>query len=194
MIGYLLFFMIFASAVFSIITENVTSLCDAAVASGQNAVELCLSIAGAMAVWGGVMRVAEVSGLTEKLTKILSPMLSKIFRGIDKNSYTLQKIAMNVSANLLGLGNAATPLGISAMKSLAEEEKTNLATKNMTLLMVLNSCSVQIIPTTVAALRQAAGSRSPMEILPCVLIVSLCSLAIAMAAAEILYIGGRREN
>lgn len=191
MIGYLLFFLIFVSVVSSILTGTVSSLTDAVINSGSDAVTLVLSLAGAMAVWGGVMKVAERSGLTEILTKTLRPLLRLLFRGIDKNSAVMRAIAMNVSANLLGLGNAATPIGITAMKSLAEEEGSETATRNMSVLAVMNSCSVQIIPTTVAALRAASGSASPMEIFPCVIAVSICSLFAALIVVELLYIGDR---
>ena len=192
MIGYLLFFMILAATIFSMSAQNMPNLSNAVIAAGSDAVSLCLSLAGAMAVWGGIMKVAERSGLTEKLTRALRPVIGIIFRGIDKNSPALGAIAMNLAANLLGLGNAATPLGIEAMKLLKREENSETATRNMAMLAVMNCCSAEIIPTTVAAMRASCGSAAPMEILPCVAVVSLCSLAAAMLTAEALYIGRKK--
>ncbi len=193
MIGIMLVFLIFASVVFSFASGSAQELSSALISSGGEAVALMLDLAGAMAVWGGVMRVAERSGLTEKLTALLKPPLKLIFRGLDKNSPALSAIAMNMTANLLGLGNASTPLGIDAMKKLELEEKPNgVATLNMIKLAVMNCCSVEIIPATVAALRAEAGSSDPMEIFPCVILVSVCSLAAALTVAEIFGIGDRK--
>lgn len=187
MIGYLLFFMIFTSAVFSVIFGSSAEVSSAVISSGGDAVSLVLTLVGSMAVWGGIMRIAEKSGLTELLTKALRPLLKLLFRGLREDSKALRAIAMNMSANLLGLGNAATPLGIEAMRELEKEENAgSRATKNMVLLAVMNACSVEILPTTVAALRLKAGSASPMEILPCVIFVSVCSLAVAVVMVEVL--------
>ena len=187
MIGYLLSFIIFASSVFAIISGNSAEVSSAVLGSGSDAVSLVLTLVGSMAVWGGIMRIAEKSGLTELLTKALKPVLRLLFRGLDDDSKAFRAIAMNMSANILGLGNAATPLGIEAMRELEKEEHAgSRATKNMVLLAVMNACSVEILPTTVAALRLKAGSASPMEILPCVIFTSVCSLAVAVLMVEVL--------
>ena len=187
MIGYLLSFLIFASVWFAIMSGSSAEVSSAVITSGADAVSLVLTLAGSMAVWGGIMKIAEKSGLTEMLTKALRPALKLLFRGLSDDSKALRAIAMNMSANLLGLGNAATPLGIEAMRELEIEEKPEgRATKNMVLLAVMNACSVEILPTTVAALRAQSGSVSPMEILPCVIFVSVCSLAVAVIVVEVL--------
>lgn len=186
MIGYLLFFMIFVSAAFSVLTGSAAEVSGAVIGSGSDAVSLVLTLIGSMAVWGGIMRIAEKSGLTELLTKALKPMLKLLFRGLRDDSKALRAIAANMTANLLGLGNAATPLGIEAMRELEKEENAGeRATKNMVLLAVMNACSVEILPTTVAALRLKSGSASPMEILPCVIFTSVCSLAVAILMVEV---------
>lgn len=195
MIGYLLSFMIFGSVIFAIFSGSAPEVSGAVIQSGSDAVSLVLTLAGTMAVWGGVMKIAERSGLTEKLTKILKPILRFIFRGLKRDSAALGIIAMNMTANLLGLGNAATPLGIEAMKALEREEDADgVASLNMIKLAVMNACSVELVPTTVAALRAGAGSSAPMEILPCVLLVSLGSLAVALTVAEVLNIGAKNEH
>lgn len=194
MIGFLLVFMIFASVVYAALSGSVESVSSAVISGGGDAVELVLSLAGTMAVWGGIMRVAERSGLTDSLVKVLKPPLRLIFRGLKKNSAALSAIAMNFTANLLGLGNAATPLGIEAMQLLEQEEKPKeRASPNMVKLAVMNACSVEIIPATVAALRAGAGSAAPMDILPCVLLTSVCSLSAALLVAEVLERGDRND-
>ncbi|MBQ8396478.1 MAG: spore maturation protein A, partial [Oscillospiraceae bacterium] len=120
------------------------------------------------------------------ISRLMMPILVRLFKGLDKNSRAMQAIAMNITANLFGLGNAATPLGIEAMKRLEQEEKTGeVASKNMILFAVLNTSSVELIPATVATLRLAYGSREPMVILPCVLLVSLMSVAVCITLVNI---------
>lgn len=181
MINYILAGMILLSCVYGIISNDAASLSNAVISSGQTAVELILSIIGAMATWGGIMKIAQRSGLTDKITKLISPFLRLIFRGLDQGSEAFKAIAMNVAANIFGLGNAATPLGIEAMRALEKEENCGeTASRNMILLAVVNTSSVELIPTTVAALRLARGSSAPLDILPCVLTVSLLSLAVSV--------------
>lgn len=194
MIGYLLSFIILGSVVYSVFAGTPAEISNAVISSGADAVSLVLTLAGSMAVWGGIMKIAERSGITDGLTKILRPFLKLIFRGLKKDSEALRAIAMNVSANLMGLGNAATPLGIEAMRALEREENPGeVASLNMIKLAVMNACSAEIIPATVAALRAEAGSSAPLEILPCVLLVSFASLAVALTVAEVLNIGRKNE-
>ncbi len=194
MIGILLFSIIFASVIYSAAAGTAPEVSTAALSAGEEAVSLTLTLAGAMAVWGGVMKIAERSGLTEHLTNILKPILRLIFRGLKKDSPALRAIAMNMSANILGLGNAATPLGIEAMKRLEQEESPGeAASQNMIRLAVMNACSLEIFPATVAVMRSRAGSRAPTEIIPCVIFVSFASLAAALAVAEIFNASGGKK-
>lgn len=177
MISILLGAIITISCIYGFLNGNADELSNAVITSGQTAVELVLTIIGSMATWGGVMKIAQKSGITDKVTKLISPFLKLIFKGLDTGSEAFKAIAMNTAANLFGLGNAATPLGISAMRELEKlEGEKSYATKNMMLLAVLNTSSIELIPTTVATLRLAHGSVSPLEILPCVLAVSILSL------------------
>ena len=165
MINYILFFIILFSCGYSIVTGSIDDVSNAALSSGTTAVTLILAIIGSMATWGGIMRVAQESGLTDKITKLISPILKRIFKGVDEKSAAFKAIAMNISANIFGLGNAATPLGIEAMRALEADEKCgDTASRNMILLAVFNTSSIEIIPTTVAALRIAHGSSSPLDI------------------------------
>ena len=131
------------------------------------------------------MRIAQDSGLTEKISRLLQPVISFLFRGIQKGSEAVRLIAMNMTANLLGLGNASTPLGISAMRDRAKEAPKGVASDHMIFLPVLNTASIQLIPTTAAMLRLRHGAESPFDILPAVLIVSLVSCVSALFTARL---------
>lgn len=195
MINYILCAIIAISCVYAFLNGGIDAVSNAAINSGETAVGLLLSIIGAMATWGGVMRVAQSAGLSDKLTKLISPLLKKIFRGLDSDSPALKAIAMNIAANMFGLGNAATPLGIEAMRSLEKEEGVkSIASRNMIILTLFNTSSIELIPTTVATLRLAHGSRSPLEILPCVLLVSIASLTLSIMFADLFEIKGRNKK
>lgn len=175
------------SAVLGAIEGNMSEVSSAALNSCVEAVELCIYLTGGMCMWGGIMRVAEKSGITDTLAKLFKPFLKHLFKGLDTSGKAFHAICMNITANLLGLGNAATPLGLEAMKRLEEEEGENEVTsKNMVLFVVLNTASITIIPTTAVSLRLKHGSEMPMEILPCVLITSACALIAGLVTAVIL--------
>lgn len=188
MMKYVIGGMIILSAVFSFFTGNADRLTDAMLTECNSAVTLAITLCGIICLWSGIMRVAQDSGLTLLLARLFTPLLSKLFKGIDKGGKAMQYIVLNLTANILGLGNASTPFGIAAMKELEKEEKTeDTASRNMVIFTVMNTASLQIIPTTVAALRLSHGSHAPMEILPCVWISSVCALAAAVLAACVLY-------
>lgn len=174
------------------LTGNLPAVSSSVLESAGGAVTLAITLCGIMCLWSGLMKVAEESGAVRLISALLSPVLSLLFRGLEKGGRAMQLISMNLSANILGLGNATTPLGIRAMEAIQEEEAGlrgtpgETASDNMILLTVLNTASLQIIPATAAALRAAQGAARPMEILPCVWIVSAYSLAIAVGAAKLM--------
>ncbi|MCL2018978.1 MAG: spore maturation protein A [Oscillospiraceae bacterium] len=175
------------SLVFAILNRDVAAVSEAALSEAQNAVTLCLTLCGVICLWSGIMRVAQTAGLTELLAGAFKPLLIRLFKGIDPNGRAIGYIVLNISANLLGLGNASTPFGIAAMRELEKEESEGEhATNNMVLFVVLNTASLQLIPTTAAALRLKNGSAAPMEILPCVWITSLAALTVSLSVAKIL--------
>lgn len=178
--------LLIASAVLGAIEGNMPEVSSAALNSCVEAVELCIYLTGGMCMWGGIMRVAEKSGITDTIAKIFKPFLKHLFKGLDTNGKAFHAICMNITANLLGLGNAATPLGLEAMKRLEEEEGENeITSRNMVLFVVLNTASITLIPTTAASLRLKHGSEMPMEILPCVLITSACALIAGLVTAVV---------
>lgn len=144
-----------------------------------SALEVFMTIMTMMCLWGGVSKIAERSGITEKLSKLLYPLLKLLFPDLDKTSESLRCISMNMTANILGLGNAATPLGLQAMRALKEESGDGIyATKEMIMFVVINTASIQIIPTTVAIMRNNYGSQDPMGIIGQVWIASIASFIV----------------
>lgn len=176
--------MILFSVICGIISGKSAEVSDAAINSCVEAVELFLYLIGGMCMWGGLMKVAEKSHLTDKLAAAFRPFARLIFKDLDLNGKAFHAICLNVTANMLGLGNAATPLGIEVMKALETEENANgTATRNMIVFSVLNTASITILPTTAASLRSKHGSAAPMEIFPCVIITSVIALAAGLVSA-----------
>lgn len=185
-----------AAIVCGILTGRLAEVSAAVLESASGAVTLALTLCGAMALWSGLMKVAEEAGAVKAMSALLSPVVGVLFRGLEKGGRAAQLICMNLSANILGLGNATTPLGISAMEAIQQEEGISgeTASDNMIMLTVLNTASLQLIPATAAALMTAHGATRPMEILPCVWIVSAYSLAAAVGAAKLLGRFSRRKK
>lgn len=173
--------MIIISIVFGLVTGRIADVSNSAIYSGKNTIELFIILLGSMAMWGGLMRIAEKSGITDYIAYLFKPVAKLLFKGINPNGKAFKAITMNITANMLGLGNAATPLGMEAMHQLELEEKTtDTASRNMIMFTVLNTASIQIIPATIATLRLAHGSKNPMEIMPAILIVSAISVTVGI--------------
>ena len=186
------------SLIFAAFGGQMGEMTSAVLAKSGEAVELVISLCGVICLWSGVMRVAQRAGILEKLARILSPIVSFLFKGVKKGGKAAGLITMNIAANILGLGNASTPLGIAAMKAIAEEDasfKGDIAADDMIMLAVLNTASLQIVPTTAAALRAANGAEKPFDILPCVWIVSVYSVVLVVAATKVMcFIQSKRSN
>ena len=157
----------------------------AAVEGAQAAVELCVSIAGMLCLWTGVMEIMRRSGLAEGLSRLLRPVLSALFPQVSGDRGVMDSISANVSANLLGLGNAATPLGLEAARRLGRASP-GVASDSLCMLVVCNTASLQLIPTTVASVRAAAGCQAPFDILPAVWLASALSVAAGVLACKLL--------
>ncbi len=169
--------MIALSLLFGLLNGQLSAVSEAALNESVGAVELVIKLCGGMCLWSGLMKVAQRSGLTDRIAKWMSPILRPLFRDVPSGSRAFELISMNMTASLLGLGNAVTPLGIAAMRELeGYNPKASRASDSMVMFVVLNTASLQIIPTTTAMLRLAAGSGAPMEILPAVWVASLCSV------------------
>ncbi len=186
MLTFIFALLIIGSFIASVITGSTRELTEAVLTEPVNAVELCIYLCGGMCFWGGLMRVAEKSGLTEKLAAVFAVLIGGLFKGIDKQGRAFKAICMNITANLLGLGNAATPFGIEAMKALAEEEKAgDTATPSMIIFTVINTASLTLIPSTALSLRMKYGSADPLEIVPAVWITSAAALLVSVTAAVV---------
>lgn len=184
--------LVLISIVFSIMHATVADTAVAVFSAAQEAVELTLKMLGMFCFWDGIMEIAQRGGVTDCIQKMLTPLLNLLFPNHKNDDTVKSAIAMNMTANILGLGNAATPLGLEAMRRLkANERCKDTATNDMIRFVVLNTASIRFIPTTVAMLRFEAGSASPMEILPVSAIVSLLScsvgLLICRAAERVLH-------
>ncbi len=189
MMKWVMAVMLTAAVICGAVTGRMNEVSESFLSECTSAVELCISLAGIICLWSGVMRVAQKSGITESLARLFSPVLGKLFKGLKKGGKAMQYITLNLTANILGLGNASTPLGLAAMREIEAEERSTSpkkASHNMIILTVMNTASLQLIPTTVSALRLQAGSENPMEILPCVWIVSICALTAALLGAGFL--------
>lgn len=179
------------SLLFGCATGQLSAVSAAALTGAQSAVELCLSMAGAICLWSGVMTLMDRCGLSEKLAALLRPLLRRILPNASRDSETLAALSANVSANLLGLGNAATPLGIRAATRMAQG-CGGVASDELCRLVVLNTASIQLLPTTVAAVRSAHGCAAPFDILPAVWLSSVLSVSAGLLAARVLQAIWRR--
>lgn len=177
--------MIFISFFAAFLTGNMNSTVKALLDSGTAAVSFIISIGGIMAMWSGIMAIAEKSGLTDLISCLLSPFIRFLFRGVRRGSAAEKAISMNITANFLGLANAATPLGIKAMKELNSMNNSSDASDDMCILAVLNSASVQLIPSTLIAIRSACGAADPGEIILPIWIASALTAASGIAAAKL---------
>ena len=184
MMNYLWVVFLVFSFVSAILTGNMAKLSNGITESGETAVSLIITLLGSFTPWGGIMNIAEKSGITDKVSFVLSPVLKRLF--FSSSDDTRKAISMNITANLLGLGNAATPLGIEAMKRLSRENGGGtVAGNNMVLFVVMNTAAMRILPTTVALLRQEYGSENPMEIFIPAMLTSICALAVGITAVKL---------
>ena len=165
-------------------TGRGPEVASAAMEGARAAVDLCVSIAGMLCLWSGVMEVMRRSGLSEQLSRLLRPVLGRLFPEAAGDRRIMDALAANVSANLLGLGSAATPLGLEAARRLAQASP-GVASDSLCMLVVCNTASIQLIPTTVASVRAAEGCAAPFDILPAVWLASALSVGVGILACKI---------
>lgn len=170
----------------SLITHQGPALASSVLTGAQAGVTLSISMTGAMCLWTGVSRLMEVAGIMDMLSRLLRPLLSRLFPGTRRDPALARDLSANVCANFLGLGNAATPMGIRAVQRMKQAGRQDMATDEMCRLIVLNTASIQLIPTNVAAVRSALGCGAPFDILPMVWITSLCSASAGLLAAWVM--------
>lgn len=194
MINYLWATFFIVGILYSFLTGRVETINNEIIASASNSIDVCLKLIPMMCLWMGLMNIAINSGLISIVTKKISPVVRKIFPDIPQNHQSLTLISSNIVMNMLGLGNAATPFGLKAMKSLQElNEKKDEATRSMITFLVINTASVTIIPTTVISFRIINGSTNPTEIVLASIITSFCSCVLGLIIDRFFYII-RREK
>lgn len=153
----------------------------------KSAVELCITLLGTMCLWNGIMKIACKTSIVKKLTKVLTPIMKKLFPDIKRQDKVHEEISMNIIANIMGLGNAATPLGLKAMKSMQKvnNDKKRLS-NSMAIFIVLNTASIQLIPTTVIAIRSSLKSNNPTAMIVPIWIATIFAAISAIGLAKIL--------
>lgn len=167
----------------ALLNGTAHSLAAAIPQGAQAGVTLGISLAGSLCLWSGLGRVMEKAGITCLLSKLIAPLLHRIFPSTKEDAALSGYLSGNICANFLGLGNAATPMGIRAVQRMAERQKAGIASDEMCRLIVLNTASIQLIPANVAAVRASLGCAAPFDILPAVWVTSLCSASLGVAAA-----------
>ncbi len=187
MVNIIWVFMILIGIMVAFWNGKLELVTQAALDSAKSAVELSIGLIGVYALWLGIMKIAEESGLVEGISRRMRGVMRLLFPDIPARSNAIGSVTMNLVANMLGLGNAATPLGLKAMQDLQQiNRQKDRATNAMCMFLVINTASVQIIPTTVIAIRSSAGSANPAEIVGTAFVSTLSSAVIGIIAARIL--------
>ncbi len=176
--------MIALAIVCALLTGQGEAVAAAALEGASAGVELCLSMAGVLCLWMGVMEAMRRSGLARGLSRLLRPVLGRLYPEFAQDRTVMDAVSANVSANLLGLGNAATPLGLEAARQMARYSP-GVASDSLCMLVVCNTASIELIPTTVAGIRAAAGCATPFDILPAVWLASAASVTAGIGAAKL---------
>lgn len=177
------------SLLYAIYAGNASVLASGCIQGAQAGVALAIALSGSLCLWSGVGNLMTKTGITDILSRLFRPLLRCLFPSTRTDPLLAQTLSANICANLLGLGNAATPMGIASAKLL---QRDGIATDELCRLIVLNTASIQLIPTNVAAVRAALGCATPFDILPAVWITSLCSASLGVTAAILLGRGLRK--
>jgi len=190
MFGYIWVGMIIFSLIVGLFSGNGEAVALAAAEGAQSGVTMTLELLGIIAFWNGIMKIAEEGGIINILSRVIKPVYKCFFKGIPIDGKAGKNILMNITANILGLGNAATPFGIKAMQELGKTAG-GIATNEMIMFLVFNTASIQLIPTTVISMRAASGSGAPSEIIIPVWIVSVTALTVGIITAKLFGYGGK---
>lgn len=194
MMNYLWVGMVLMACVTACLTGRTAELAAAVTDGAGQAVTLCISLAGMMGLWSGILELMQQSGLCKRITAVLCPVLRLLFRRAAKEDRTMERIAANVTANLLGLSNAATPIGLQAADRLYQLYDRKGTPDEVLQFIILNTTSIQLIPTTVAAVRASLGAAQPFDIMPAVWGASIFSVITGMAAAKLFACFGPKEQ
>lgn len=183
--NYIWGFMMIISIITAAATGKTDETVNAVFEGAQTAVSTLIGLAGVMCFWTGIMKITEKSGISEFICKIISPLVKRLFPGSGEKAR--EYISMNITANMLGMGNAATPMGMLAAEQLdIENNGSKYPSVNLCMLVVLNTTSFQLIPSTIIALRSAAGSENPVSIIAPVWLASLCAVAVGVLSVKLM--------
>lgn len=178
---------IIVSFAYAILTGNVENVNNSIFESAENTVSLCITLLGTLCLWNGIMEIATSTNLIKKLTRILKPVIKFLFPEIKRDSKAEEEISLNMITNILGLGNAATPIGLKAMRTMQDENKQKDTLSNsMVMFIVINTASLQLIPTTVIAIRTSLESNNPTEIIFPVWIATIIAAVTAITITKVL--------
>lgn len=187
MLNYIWVIIMIISILSSVITGNQSSINSSILDGATEAVKLLTMLLGIMSVWSGIMNIAKESGFIKIISIVLRPIVKLLFKNVPRNSKAEEAILMNMAANLFGISNAATPTGLIAMSEMKKlsNERSDTASDDMCLMVIINTASLQLIPSTIFALRHSSGSKNPFEILLCVWITSILALLSGIISAKI---------
>lgn len=194
MINYIFGIFIIVGILYSLITGNISIINDSLISSGSTAIEMIIKMIPLLCLWLGVMKIAEKSGLLNKVSHLFSKILRPIFPELKKDGKAISYLASNIVMNMLGLGNAATPFGLKAFEEMQKENpKKDTATRSMITFMVMNTASVTIIPTTVISFRMLNNSNNPTQIVGACIITTILSCAFGLLMDRIFYLMWRKN-
>lgn len=195
MINYIWAALIVIGFVVGVATGNLEAVSDAAMNSAKDSVTLCFSLVGVYALWMGILKIAQESGMVQGIAKKCERLICRLFQGVKRGSEALGYISLNLVANMLGMGNAATPFGLKAM---AELQKMNpdkkVASNAMCMLLIINASSVQLLPLTIIGLRSAAGAVNPADITITALVATTVTTLTAIIIAKLCEKSSMRKN
>lgn len=178
MINIIWFFLLIVGIIFGLITGNGEIISKSIISSTEASVKLIIGLIGMMSLWCGVMKIAQKSGMTDKIATVLKPILNLLFKDVSKNKNAMGSILLNLTSNMLGLSNAATPFGVKAMEELQKvNPNKDTATDDMALFLVLNAACIQLVPTSVISMRAACGSNNPgIIIVPAIITTGVAAI------------------
>lgn len=186
---------ILISFIYGILTGNVNQINQSIFDSAASAVELTITFFGTLCMWNGIMKIAQETTFMQKLTNLLKPLINFLFPDCINNEKVKQEISMNMVANILGLGNAATPLGLKAMKTMQKDnENKDTISDSMAMFIVINTASLQLIPTTVIAIRSSLNSVNPSQIIFPVWIATIAAAVAAISASKLFIYRNKKKN
>ncbi|MBO5349731.1 MAG: hypothetical protein J6A89_07960 [Clostridia bacterium] len=178
---------IIVSIIYAIFSGNLENINNSIFESTENTISVTMTLLGTMCLWSGLMKIASNLSLIEKFSNLLNPIINFLFPDLKKSKKIKKEISMNMIANILGLGNAATPLGLKAMESMQKEnDKKDTLTNSMMMFVLINTASIQLIPTTVLAIRQSLGSTNSTEILVPVWCATICAALAGIIIVKLL--------